>query len=524
MFKNSNDLNKFRHLIKERWDVQGLNAVPAYIHAGPITGIIGMKEVLDYGYTKFILQYEKDFCYLHYNRDDMHRNFEEFLKRYRKNKGYLKFLWDTSEELVEDAYDYINYNMNKLEKLETSDLLKEYHHYFEIFCNMFNVSHIVESIALTTDVPLKNMLMKELEKKKKGDKFNEYFTFLTQPNEMPFIVEMNNTTSKILEAIKSSKELLNLFNDKNANVKDNNTHIKELIKKIQEDDKLNNLIKSHVHRFYWIKTSWAGGKELTLFDFVEELKAHIVSNETMEFTLPKKFEDIKKEKKEMIKQLKPSKELLELIEIIEFIAYWQDIRKIQMLRGVQALECFVNEISKRVNISVELLRYLLTEELNLITEMSTEKLTKFLEERRQGCAFLHDNETMMIITGKDYISFFDEMKKAKEHSEVKEIMGMCASVGKAIGLVKVCLKPHQLSKFKEGEILVTSMTRPEFVPAMKKAAGIVTDEGGLTCHAAILSRELGKPCIIGTKIATKILKEGMKVEVDANHGVVKIIM
>jgi pyruvate,water dikinase len=65
------------------------------------------------------------------------------------------------------------------------------------------------------------------------------------------------------------------------------------------------------------------------------------------------------------------------------------------------------------------------------------------------------------------------------------------------------------------------MTRPEFILAMRKAVAIVTDEGGVTCHAAILSRELGIPCVVGTKIATKVFKDGDLLEVRANHGIVK---
>ncbi len=67
------------------------------------------------------------------------------------------------------------------------------------------------------------------------------------------------------------------------------------------------------------------------------------------------------------------------------------------------------------------------------------------------------------------------------------------------------------------------MTTPEMVPVMKRAAAFVTDEGGITCHAAIVSREMKKPCIIGTKIATKVLKDGDLVEVDANRGIVRIL-
>lgn len=76
---------------------------------------------------------------------------------------------------------------------------------------------------------------------------------------------------------------------------------------------------------------------------------------------------------------------------------------------------------------------------------------------------------------------------------------------------------------EKGEILVTVMTSPDFMVAAKKAAAIVTDEGGITCHAAIVSREMKIPCIIGTKIATKVLKDGDIVEVDADKGVVRKI-
>jgi pyruvate,water dikinase len=67
------------------------------------------------------------------------------------------------------------------------------------------------------------------------------------------------------------------------------------------------------------------------------------------------------------------------------------------------------------------------------------------------------------------------------------------------------------------------MTRPEYMPAILKAAAIIADEGGITCHAAIVSRELGIPCIVGTKIATQALKDGDLVEVDADKGIVKIL-
>ena len=74
---------------------------------------------------------------------------------------------------------------------------------------------------------------------------------------------------------------------------------------------------------------------------------------------------------------------------------------------------------------------------------------------------------------------------------------------------------------RKGNVLVAAETTPDFVPAMKIASAVVTDQGGITSHAAIVSRELGVPCVIGTKIATKVLKDGEVVEVDAVKGIVR---
>ncbi len=104
-----------------------------------------------------------------------------------------------------------------------------------------------------------------------------------------------------------------------------------------------------------------------------------------------------------------------------------------------------------------------------------------------------------------------------------ELKGMCACIGKATGTVKIINHPDEMKKMEYGDILVSAATTPAIVTAMKKAAAIVTDEGGLTCHASIVSRELNIPCIVGLKIVTKTFKDGDLVEVDATKGIVRKI-
>ena len=110
-----------------------------------------------------------------------------------------------------------------------------------------------------------------------------------------------------------------------------------------------------------------------------------------------------------------------------------------------------------------------------------------------------------------------------KNQNVKELKGRGVTSGKVKGRAKVCqgmLEALQKIKSKK-DILICPMTLPDYVPAMKRAGAIVTDEGGITCHAAIIARELKIPCIVGTQIATSSLKDGDLVEVDADKGIIK---
>ena len=111
----------------------------------------------------------------------------------------------------------------------------------------------------------------------------------------------------------------------------------------------------------------------------------------------------------------------------------------------------------------------------------------------------------------------------KINKSISEFRGAPVYPGKVTGRARIIKLKNKMSSFKKGEILVAPMTTPDYLAIMKKAAAIITDEGGLLCHAAIVARELGIPSIIGTKIATQVLKDGDRVEVDADKGVVRVI-
>ncbi len=134
-----------------------------------------------------------------------------------------------------------------------------------------------------------------------------------------------------------------------------------------------------------------------------------------------------------------------------------------------------------------------------------------------------DTNELYILQARPITTLKKEETGVKEQVEIKRVAllrGLAASPGRGSGKVRKIKDITEISKVEEGDILVTIMTNPDMMPAMKKAAAVVTNEGGRTCHAAIVSREFGIPCIVGSNNATEVLKEGMEVTVDATRGVV----
>ncbi len=144
-----------------------------------------------------------------------------------------------------------------------------------------------------------------------------------------------------------------------------------------------------------------------------------------------------------------------------------------------------------------------------------------LKNRYARSVLLVEEARQELFVGKD-TGLIEDIVRSKIQMDL--IRGQIAYQGKSAGRVRIVWNPSDPSiVFEYGDILVTGMTRPEFLPLMKKAGAFITDAGGILSHAAIVAREMKKPCIIGTGVATKVLKDGDLVEVDANVGVVKIL-
>lgn len=194
---------------------------------------------------------------------------------------------------------------------------------------------------------------------------------------------------------------------------------------------------------------------------------------------------------------------------------------------------FTEIVAKDHNLNAEELKSYSFDEIRSLMEIGEPLDQKIISERKKSFVVYCENSAIIPIIGGNKEIILDRFKEP-DYSKLTEFRGVVANRGKIKAKAKVILpeldqdynlfvKKLHAMEFNQGEILVTETTSPDFVPLMKKAGGVIANQGGMNSHAAIISRELGIPCLVGTYHATDILATGDLIELDANVGVVKII-
>ena len=216
------------------------------------------------------------------------------------------------------------------------------------------------------------------------------------------------------------------------------------------------------------------------------------------------------------------KDVRNRVRFVQWSAALRDERKRYNQIGNYVLVELAKMIARKAQVDPALALAAFPDEIPLLLRQGAGRFVPELRERlRHGIfVFAHIPGRKSPVFGKQAERYFAVCEKTLHREEIR---GSVACRGMARGRVRIIMGQKDFRKMRQGDILVTYMTRPEFLPIMKKAAAFVTEEGGVTSHAAIVARELGIPCIIGTQVATKLLKDGDMIEVDADKGVVRIV-
>ncbi len=487
-----------------------------------------IKKICGKKISQIILEFKKNHIFYYHIPEEIDKIGEILWEKIKKNKEFYKL---TSKKIKEFARKLISFcqkvSAKKLSLLSNRDLLNIYLNYRKIIREMRVWGWIPvlidgENIPFLSNYCLER-LSEEIKKKNKDsnieEKLPEYFSILTTPDKPSEVKQEEIDRLKLLAGIK--KKYPKIFK---ALLDQQISKVLEIIKK---NPLLYQQIEAHRKKYEWLPYAYIGpvmSIENVIHLIQESLKSNLSPSKELQ-KIERYYKNLPQKRKEIIKKYRISKELQYFLDIARYFMWLKDWRKGIYQKSYVLMDPVIEEIAKRLELEVVDVKYLSSSEIRkYLSEGSVPKQQiKKIKQRKIYCVAIIKNGEAKVLEGKEALQFIKKHIKKEKKEEQKELKGMIAFSGKARGTAKIIAVVKDLEKMKEGDILISPATNPDLISAMKKASAIVTDSGGITCHAAIVSRELKIPCIVGTKIATKAIKDGDIVEVDANKGIVKII-
>ena len=235
------------------------------------------------------------------------------------------------------------------------------------------------------------------------------------------------------------------------------------------------------------------------------------------------LKDIKIKQEKLMRELHFNKRIRFLVNLAQHVIWQKGFRKDMQYHGFFCYENLFKELARRNNIEDwQVFGFLFPWEVKNFLVKKTPSISELHERRKFSCFIVSQNKLDLKI-GKNAHEFSKNLNLIEDFYHLKETRGQCAYIGKVKGYVKIVQTPSDISKMNKGDILISQATSPDLLLAMKIAGAIVTNTGGLICHAAITSRELKVPCIVGTGNATLIFRDGDLVEVNASKGIIRKI-
>lgn len=467
----------------------------------PELGIISKKDKIDYIYKPSAWK----------------MSHEVFTAELRKDISLLRKIIKKTNELGEKAVAESEKAFNaELANMSSAELLKILKTLSVLQGKLYTYGILLPMLDFQENSFIEKNLREYLGKKLPKEKAEEYFQILSSPSEYSFALEQEMELLKLAAKYWENKGLFEVL--KKSAPENAQAAVRKAYPGFSED------VQKHTRKYCWVYYAYLG-PAFTDSNFLEQLKL-IAEEEMHPLQKLKKIENEKKQlikKKEMIEaELNPDAFISEIMRIAGTVVWAKPRRKdYQSKIYYHIVEGVMKEIATRLKLSRQ-------EALSAMPQMieaglKGERIDKTHIDSLYNLHVVIKDLDTRVLHGAEAKAFDREVAREDELAvpEVDMLKGTIACQGLATGIVRIINDPDDMSKMHRGDILVSVATTPRIVTAMQKAAAIVTNEGGITCHAAIVSREMNVPCVVGTKIATKVLKDGDLIEVDANNGVVR---
>jgi phosphohistidine swiveling domain-containing protein len=430
------------------------------------------------------------------------------IKKAMKSKGYLN-------KLLNDWSKKSNKFNKELEKMDAIDLRFVSDEELVGILKRLNKAYIEQltDFIFTDAVEFKQH---DILKEKLG-KYNisqEELDLLLLPNDLTY------QQNEELELLKLAKKIKDDRKDKKLGIY---RSFGDAWNSSDNLEKYLTILKKHQKKYFWYAGTFGNVLEQDNDHFFLRLK-DIINNKDINheikriITIPN---ERAKKQRTIIKTYKLDKEAKRLFEVFSTVAMFANLRRENSLKANCYIKNLSKEIGKRVRIRYELLEYCTDEELEEV--IKTPVLEKKLKKRiKEVFGVFKEGKKPEIFVGATakHLQAALEYSVSKDHKEIK---GVIICKGFSQGSVKKVYHPKDLAKIKEGDIVVAKTAQVELEPVIDKVSAIVTDEGNYTDNVALLARDKNKPCIVGTHVATKLLRDNDTIIVDADKGTIRKI-
>jgi len=434
-----------------------------------------------------------------------------------KNFKYFEDLINKTIEYGEKINNWTQKNVfeKDLSKLSGDELISLYRKFVDMQEDEYTFGLALPILDFQNFSFIEGNLNRILKEKVSSDKYQAYYSVFTEPEKNSFAQDQEEDLLKLIDIYWSNQEWQKCVKTKTLE------ETKIFFANFYLD------LSKHAAKHGWVYYVYMGPAftEKEFYEFIVDfVKKGIPPKEKLKEIKERRDKNIKL-KKEYLKILNPKGLDEFILKIAGRVVWAKPRRKDYQSKSYYHIEKLSREIGKRLYISLEQVRSSPIDLLENALSGEDVDWTISNEIKNFHVCLPNDDGSITTLVGKEAMDFSEKYIKrnieTQDLSNVKELKGTTACIGKVKGKAKIINLPDDMIKMEQGDVLVSSSTTPSIVPAMKKAAAIITDEGGLTCHAAIVSRELNIPCIVGLKVITKYVKDGDMIEVDATNAIVK---
>lgn len=505
-------------IIGKKWYHQRFDGSPHFLWSVSVAELTREKRKRGCHFKSHLVLFEHDKADWYIDQSDIDRVAKKIMDCSLRTPHLSKKLMVNWQKDKKNFYDFCQcLDHLKLNSLTDQALRNLYLEYAGLYLKSFTFSSLVDGFALGTDELIQRELIDLLKTKRLERQVGRYFSALTAPVHHSFINEAEVALLKIALLVEKTPVLAKNFKNK---------PLRFLRKVIVKYNRIYTLLKKQEKDYFWTKNNYVHNNYIDVSQWVAELKTVFLAKMKIKERIRQIISTPRKnaqKKNKLINYLKPPKKIKVLLEVSEDFTHWQDERKKLTFWSTHYGSLLLAEIGRRFGFNLPEMKYHSFAEVAAIFEKPIIS-KKEIKSRLKKCLWYQNSQDRYeAITENKARRTYRQIFEKRSLKAVNDFRGLSAGRGVARGPVKIVKSATETKKVKEGDVLVAVMTRPDYIMGIKKAAAIVTNEGGVTCHAAIVSRELNIPCVIGTKIATEVLRDGDLVEVNGNHGVVTVI-